>query len=352
MLPNLGEAVTRRVRTYVESVEFQRRVKSQMESLGRADGIPDAHLALEESMESALQTVASGGRLAMLANGRPVSNPIGWEAELAEAILDDPNRPLELESTRHPRPELPLPPGQSAPEWADLFSYLRGDNGAHRYEYAFRLQGPSLVVGTCWSHFGATAQIKGGVYDGWRVIGSEEDRRVGPADRNNRGLLVLRYNGLEFRRAGDHTGLGNPPLAPLDSRTWGMRLDSSRAVADDGEPWSLVAVDKNLEAYDDALDGLGIPRKVAVPTERLRHIWSLEPIAPYLLADAVGPAAGLITWRTDYVRSDYHLPRPRMSGSAVVLRPDLFDNLVATCGRDLILRDYVVAPEKILDQGR
>lgn len=63
---------------------------------------------------------------------------------------------------------------------------------------------------------------------------------------------------------------------------------------------------------------------------------------PLVLDDDAGPAVALITWRTLYETSDYHLPWPRLLGSGVLMRPDVLPSLADAAAGNIVLRDFVV----------
>lgn len=95
-----------------------------------------------------------------------------------------------------------------------------------------------------------------------------------------------------------------------------------------------------MARYGDSAAGLGIPKQLVVPTGWLREFYRLDPVQPYLLADKFGEALALISWRTEYVRTYSDMPRPRMQGSAIVIRPDLLHGLQKEQGSRLTLRDF------------
>ena len=67
----------------------------------------------------------------------------------------------------------------------------------------------------------------------------------------------------------------------------------------------------------------------------------LHPSESFVLDDDDGPGLAFIAWRTEYETSEYHLPWPRLRGSAVAVRSDLFDRLLGMIPGHLILRDFI-----------
>lgn len=147
LLPQLGRAALDRFDRETGTEAFHDRIDSQANGRGRGDWWPDAYTAIEEAAETALQRSAGGGRLAMLANGAGLLGE-EWEQQLADAIIDDPSTPLDLEATRYPRPAIPIAPGKSARDWYELANQLDGSNDCCRFDHVYRIDraGPPFVL--------------------------------------------------------------------------------------------------------------------------------------------------------------------------------------------------------------
>ncbi|WP_159024825.1 hypothetical protein [Streptomyces sp. CB01373] len=119
--PGLIRAVLARVRREVDTEHTIERNKAQSRANLSADEgeLPDAYLAIEETIEEAIQTVASGSRAHRLSQGLGLSDPAAWEDQLATVLTDGPRIPLAFEEARRPRPDLPLPPGPDDPASQD-----------------------------------------------------------------------------------------------------------------------------------------------------------------------------------------------------------------------------------------
>ena len=63
-------------------------------------------------------------------NGESVENPAELEELLAQALLDDPELPLAVESTRQPRPEMPPPPLRDDPHLVAYTAYACAEGGS------------------------------------------------------------------------------------------------------------------------------------------------------------------------------------------------------------------------------
>jgi hypothetical protein len=352
ILPRFRAAVLHRLGQAVDDEQFSRRSGRQADLLGRANGVPDAYLALEEAIESALQRTASGGRVAMLANGAGVLGP-QWEDQLSEAIMDDPLEPLELEATRHPRPSIPIPPGQESPDWIALTEQASGRINGSAFDHAYSMKKDQIeiVAGTKIHSSADCATVFGGCFNGWRIIGSEEQRFITLSGRQEPRRFVQRFMGLELREPGSQVGLENPALASMGSSAWALPLPTDAIPSPTAIGWPLVGYDGQMTRYGDAVHGLGIPERIMVPTDWLRMLWRLEPIAPYVLGDAQGQALALVTWRTDYQRSDYHLPWPKLRGSVIAVRPDLLHQLKSKYGEQLTLRDFIARSARVVESA-
>jgi hypothetical protein len=76
---------------------------------------------------------------------------------------------------------------------------------------------------------------------------------------------------------------------------------------------------------------------------------ALEPGEGCTYHDPDGLGLALVTWRAEYDRSEYYLARPRIQGSGIVIRPDLFDRLVEGAGEHrLVMRDFVVGDAELV----
>jgi hypothetical protein len=99
----------------------------------------------------------------------------------------------------------------------------------------------------------------------------------------------------------------------------------------------------------DSRHGLGVPNPLLSPTVSLIALLKLHPGEPFTYEDENGLALALVTWRAEYDTSDYYLARPRIWGCGIVIRPDLFNQLVIVVGEDrLVLRDFVMGDLELL----
>ncbi len=350
LLPGLRSAVRARIAKSLGDEAVKRRLKSQLDAFRDRlrERWPDAFLSHEQMLEETLQSVAAGGRAALLMTGNPTSNPIAWEDNLALALLDDPTVPLTLEAHRQPRPRLALPPGSNHESWRHVRERANGDSRSS-VEEASESSG----------HFRATLSIEPvtsvpivecGQFRGWRWLGTLEARSIKRSDwrRGEADLVAKRYRVLEVRDVADRRALLLPPVTTGDLRMWQAETDPALGVPLFERTQPLVGVDDELTMAGDGHRGLGLPSPLLVPAARLLALLNLHPGMPCTYEDRDGPGLALVIWRAEYDTSDYYLAWPRTCGSGIVIRPDLLARVVAAIGESrLVLRDFVLGDAEL-----
>lgn len=326
-LPGISDAVLARAVMEFESYEFQSRLHAQLGAY--ADQLrnrwPDAFLATEETVEVVLQLVAAGGRGAQVMAGIPVQDPAEFENRLAETILNDPGSSLALEETRWPRPQLPPPPPPGDPMWGNI----PARDGPHTAAGTVRI-GPAAE----------STRLTGGALDGWCLAAAVERRFTRPSDYRREDALAMRFMALELRS--DDSGLDAPPMAEGDVRIWQRQVPPHLTLPRLVGTRPLMALDNELRGVANcAVRGLGVPPTVLAPTPALVALLNLQPGSEFVLEDDSGPAMSLLTWRTLYSQSDYHLTHPKIVGCGVALRPDLLECLAEEVETSLTIRDYI-----------
>jgi len=351
ILNGLRDAVRARAATALRSDTLKERVNLQLDTFSDRLGKrwPDAFLAPEQTIEETLQSVAAGGRAALLTAGEPIANPIAWEDDLAAALLDDPAVPLTLEAHRQPRPPLAPPPAAGHEAWERIRERAAGGSGGN-VEEAIEKDG-LLLATLALEPITALTTVEHGPYGGWHWLGTVEKRAVRHRDRrrDSDDLVARRYRVLEVREPNDPRALTLPPVTAGDLRLWRAEVDAAvlgRPALDASQP--LVGIDNDLELVGDGRHGLGVPRLLLVPTASLIALLGLRPGPPCSYEDHNGVGLALVTWRAEYDVSDYYLAWPRTCGSGIAIRPDLLAGLVAVVGKDrLVLRDFVVGDSKL-----
>lgn len=351
ILPGLGDAVRTRVSAAMVDEHHKKRMNAQLDAF--ADRIekrwPDAYLTSEEAIEDALQRAAAGGRAARISAGLPISDPAAWEEELAAALLDDPFLPLALEATRQPRPAIPPPPEREHSVWSALRSSAEGSVAAEN-EIETAIENNGLLLGTLTiAPLRVEEEIDAGIFCGWSTLATLERRVCPPRDRyQGKDDVSQRFRIAELRNLDDRRALALPPVASGDIRAWMLPLPPGLSLERLTGSQPIIGIDHDLAAAGDAHHGLGIQTPLLVPTPSLIAVLGLHPGKPFVLDDEEGPALALITWRTEYETSEYHLTWPRLRGSAVVIRKDKFLHLTDIADGQLMLRDFVVGDAELV----
>ncbi|MFJ1671622.1 AAA family ATPase [Streptomyces bottropensis] len=320
--PGLIRAVLADARRRLGSEHTKDRYRTQLRAYRSADEQlpPDAYLATEEAVEEAVQRTAAGSRAHRLSNGLGVSDPRTWEDQLATALADSPIVPLAFEAARWPRPGLPAPPGPDDP----------GNSMA------------GITAETISMRPLAEADVLSGQpLHGWYILASVEKRRFLSLHRRTTDAVSFRLSGPEVTARGGHETPDAPPFSDGDLTEW----TEGPAQLPLGLPqvtFPLLGVDRDMVAAGDAAHGLGLPDLTLTPGWWLPAALHLRPGAPLTLEDDHGLALGLICWRTEYERSSYHLAWPRMTGCAVVIRPDLLEVLAERVPATVVIRDFVM----------
>ena len=331
VLPGIGHAVSARFATAMKDDDRKRRLERQRREYADYGGErwPDALLVPEETLEEVLQETAAGGHAAKAQRGEVVANPVAWEDQLADMLADDPVIPLAVEGRRIPRPPIPAPPPRGSNLWVDASA--RAGSGHQD------------LCGTLAVQPASTAWIgERGPYSGWRMIASAERRtHPYPDPLNHDDLRTHRYRAIEFRNPNDTTGLDWPPLTEGDIRWWRTRVEKPACRRLPDGPVPVAALDCTLAAAEDGPRLLGIPTPILTPVPALIALLKLQPAQMFTLTDQAGHGIDLVTWRSAYETPTNSIARPRLVGSALMLRPDLFKQLEDTTEDSLTLRDFV-----------
>ena len=351
-LPRLRKAVHSRVSSLHDGELVKQRLNSQLDDLASRmhKRWPDAFLALDEAVEVALQSVAAGGRAAMLGTGNLVDDAVSWEDALASALLDDPEIPLILEATRQPRPPIPAPPPHGDPIWTRLREHA---SGVESPSIGHAAEEDGLLLATLRvDSYTSAATVERGPFRGWRWLATMEQRWVKPSDRREKDLFAERYTAIEIRDVDDRQAFALPPAASGDLRMWKAEVGPVVLASALGESQPLVGMDRELRFVGDGRQGLGAPKALLVPTAPLLAWLELRPAEFCSYRDCAGLALALVTWRAEYETGEYQLAWPRIRGSGIVIRPDLLVRLAAGAGPPrLVLRDFVMGTVELIAKG-
>ncbi|HEX6507987.1 MAG TPA: hypothetical protein VF221_10170, partial [Chloroflexota bacterium] len=250
--------------------------------------------------------------------------------------------PVALEGTRHPRPDMAPPPQRGDPVWSALRARAQGHSTGDAQVEAADMHG-GLLLGTLTMAAPETAPVwDAGRFRGWRQLAAVERRTYPPPNRNGvPDCVAVRLRAVELRDSGDLRNLTLPPVAAGDLGTWTNRFPSGVSQSTPKQTWPIVGFDSEAVAAGDARCGLGIQAPLFSPIPWVIVTLGLRPGALFVLDDDLGPALALVTWRTEYETGAYHLAWPRLRGAAIVIRHDLFDQLLGAIPGRFKLRDFV-----------
>ena len=340
LLPGLRTAVRRRVKFSLKSDRHKSRMNAQRRAYvdERNKRFPNILLATFEAVEDAIQQSASGARIARLMNGEIFVDPVELEEQLGNALLDNPEIPLALELTRQPRPNIPSPPHRDDELWRDLTARAKGQH-VMGTETAFQ-KGGKIFGSVSVQDTNSAPAIVGGVYGGWRLLATFEERDLSEPDQE-KSQIAYRYCAVEMHSGAEHESLLAPPIASENLQ--GSEFASS--IGDIGYDISRI-VTKFITMSGIGILGFGMKSKLLAPGPNVISLLRLKKgNTIFVLEDGYGPALSLLTWRTEYQTSNYHLPWPRLNGMGIVVRSDAFDRLV--CSDQFQFRDFVRGPESL-----
>ena len=351
LLPGLRQAVHTRVDATLVKQEQKHRMRTQFDAYtgGLKERFPDLFLVSCEAVEDAIQRTAAGVRAARLMNHEPVPDPAELEELLAQVLLDDPELPLAVERARQPRPEVPLPPPRGDPLWQAFLACAEGGGADDTSVEAACQKGDSLFGTVAILGAECVPTLAGSVYGGWRLVATVERREISRPDwKNKEEDVAERYRVIELRVKGDRQALTLPPIAENDIQTWHSCLQWSRCMNTEVRSQPVVGCDSVIRVAGDGHHGLGIQRNLLTPSLWLSAALKLKrSTTHFVLEDNDGPAVALITWRTEYETSEYHLAWPRLYGAGLIVRSDAFDDLVHAAQSRLIFRDFIAGPTSL-----
>lgn len=355
LLPRLRPAVIAELVRTLGGEHYNWRLNTQLESLAsRAEfRWPDAFIAPYEIAEEVLQRVAGGGRVARALAGEIISDPVAWEYSLALMLLNDPHVPLEFEAIRVPRPELPAPPGHGDAIWQQITTSASHSTTEDVPKLVAAIHdGDRIAATTILDAATKTPTVSEGRYKAWKVIASLETRVSSPRPSwpAKEAITVTRCAAIELRRSHDRAGLKMPPIGNGDLGVWSTTFPHDMTVLSLERTGPLIATDANNGATVDGINGLGYPCTPLAPSYALLQKLGLQPSKRlFQLVDERGDIAlAARSWRTNYVVSDYEMDWPTLCGTDLVVRPDIFDRIVAICGSNLAWREYIDGTVRLL----
>ena len=111
----------------------------------------------------------------------------------------------------------------------------------------------------------------------------------------------------------------------------------------------VIRLVSTASAVGDGNHGLGTHSDLLIPTTWFVTALSLKQNTDFVLDDEEGPAAGLISWRTEYETNENSLAWPRLCGTGIVIRSDAFETLVHVSNGQLAFRDFLTGDLSLCD---
>jgi hypothetical protein len=354
MLPGFRSAAMAELARAISREDHKHRLDDQLESLtSRSDfRWPDAFIAPLEAAEEILQRVAGGGRVARARAGHIISNPVEWESQLARVLLNDPSAPLQFETMRGPRPELLPPAGHGDPIWQSIFSYAAGAPAGDRGELVAAIRDGGTIAATTVLSNALAAPVVREVRDkGWRRIAILETRESSaPRSWQAKGkVTVLKCAAIELRHKGNEAGIRSLPIGAGDFRAWRLPPGGGSLPELDHQGPMVVAVSDDA-VMRDGMKGLGYPCMPLAPSYGLLQGLGLRPGARlFELADADGHVAMKAQcWRSSYTVSDYEMSWPTLCGVSLIVRPDVFEQIVERWYGKIVWREFLEGTTELL----
>jgi len=337
--PGLREAVIGRVAGRVDDIG--KRGREQIDHLRSPSSrrIPDAYLADEEMIENELQAGAAGIRSARALEGVLSDDPRRFEHNLARRLAPNALWALRSEASRVPRP----PTRPAALDWSlTPIPWVENDS-----EWP---PADAVTLGDVRQLTGANAEpvrVDDEPYLGWVQLGMFE----------RQGTPATSYPAVPARQvliaAGLEAGHGPPPAnsMPLsggppsawavkhDHLVAGLDAERARAALEMTRGPLAAIIDYERQPGAPARDrGTGLQPFTLVPRLEVIALLGLRPEMPalrHVLIDDNGLALVGRLWRAFLVHDGNYSPlEPAVHGADLILRPDLYDILESTVGKD------------------
>lgn len=334
--PGLREAIIDRVSRRVD--DYGKRGREQVSQLRSAWSrrVPNAYLADEEGTENEFQMAAAGIRTAMALEG-VLSDPRKFEHRLTQRMAPSAQWSLRSEASRVPRP----PTRASVLDWS-LAPIPWLDNEANWPPAgAVTLDGVRQLT----EAKGQPPRVAEKPYVGWVQLGMFErqvtlDTRY-PATPSREVIIATGLEaGNEPPPANSLPFCSSPPTAwavAYDPRAAGLDAEQARAaLATSQRPLAAITDYKRQPGAPTRHCGTGLQPSSLVPSLEVIALFTLRPETPalrHVLIDDNGPALVGRQWYGFLIGEDTPL-EPAVHGTDLLLRPDLYEILENTVGKD------------------
>ncbi|GGL88616.1 hypothetical protein [Micromonospora yangpuensis] len=336
--PGLREAIVERLVGQVDDIG--KRFGEQIDHLRSswAKRMPDAYLADEEVVENELQAIAAGIRTARALAG-VLSDPRRFEQTLAQRLAPNARWALRGEASRVPRP----PTRASVLNWSLTPIPWVEDNAEWPPAGAIALAGIRQLAGAD----GEPIRVSEEPYKGWVQLALfERQATLATRSPDIAARQILIATGIEA--CGGRPPVDSMPLSRATPYRWAVgykhlapNLDAERArIALSSTRGPLAAlIDYEGQPGAPAHDrGVGLQRFTLVPRIEVIALLGLRPETPalrHVLVDDNGTAIVGRQWRGFLIHDGSYSPlEPAIHGADLILRPDLYETLVDTVGKD------------------
>lgn len=288
LIPEANAALLREIGPSVDNGAIHTRMGEQLDALTNRSRPhwPDAILAGEEECEREIQSLAGAVRASRLVSGEPVREAASWEREIAHRLELKTSLSLEIERSRHPRPNfLASPPPESSdwvPQSGSDYTHMEQDGK------------PVPLDGTDWV-----------------CVAYREERLHDTAHSDLEGTRSISMGGMWI----DET---RPRTLPLLTGAWDWWTPNLA-----GGPWPERNVGLVGQFSDSSLTtALGGSKHMLCPSPLLTKMLGATRSGGRLsMLDEKGRRVlRLVTWRAEYESHD--LSYPRIEGQAIAIRRD------------------------------
>ncbi|MDQ3154923.1 MAG: hypothetical protein M3R63_25385 [Actinomycetota bacterium] len=347
--PGLREAIIDGVAGRID--DLGKRGREQIDQLRSPSSrrIPDAYLADEEAIENELQTGAAGIRTARALEGVMSDDPRRFEHDVAQFLAPNARWSVRAEASRVPRPPTrpaalgwsltPIPWVETDAEWPSAGAVALAD-------------GRQLVGAD-----GEPVRVAEKPYTEWVQLGMFE----------RQGTLATRHPDAPARHVVIAVGLeevcdgpppaGSVPLSGAPPNAWAVTYDRLMPGLDPERARTALATTRGPLAaiieYDFQLGapardrGTGLHPFPLVPRLEVIALLGLRPETPALrhaLVDDNGAALVGRLWRGFLIHDGNYSPlEPAVHGADLLLRPDLYETLEHTVGKDRLILGLTVS---------
>jgi hypothetical protein len=334
--PGLRQALTGLVAGRLDDIE--RRGREQIDQLRSPSSrrIPDAYLADEEIIENELQTCAAGIRTARALEG-VLSDPRRFELALAQRLAPSARWSLRSEASRVPRP----PTRPSVLSWSLVpIPWMENETG-------WPPAGALFHVRQLTGEEGQPVRVVEEPYMGWVQLGMFERQETFatryPAGPARQVIVAAGLEACDGPPPANSMPLSEgPPIAwavPCDNLVAGLDADHAQiALATTRGPLCAIISYETQRGAPAPDRGAGLPPFALVPRLEVVALLGLRPETPalrHVLIDDNGPALVGRLWRGFLIHDGNYSPlEPAVHGADLLLRPDLYDILESTVGKD------------------